>query len=40
MKTIYNRIKSIFNAAKNKKEQIKCNYPNNYYGDQHCQPKL
>ena len=40
MKKIYNRMKSIFNVAKNKKEQIKCNYSNNYYGDQYCQPKI
>ncbi|MBL4911236.1 MAG: hypothetical protein JKX78_14645 [Alteromonadaceae bacterium] len=44
MKTIFNYIKSIFNlnqASNNQdsNELVNCNYANNYYGDQYCQPK-
>lgn len=37
MKTIINTVKSIFNSENAKKQTIKCNYADNYYGDQYCQ---
>jgi len=39
MKALLNSIKSLFTANKNSKEFESCNYSNNYYGDQYCQPK-
>lgn len=37
MKNFFNNLKSIFNLFSDKKEVIKCNYSNDYYGDQYCQ---
>lgn len=43
MKSIFNKLKSIFNLnqnqSQNTEEQVSCNYSDNYYGDQYCQPK-
>lgn len=32
-------MKAVLRAKTCKKEQVRCNYSNNYYGDQYCQPK-
>jgi len=37
MKKIINSIKEIFIVNAVKQSALKCNYDNNYYGDQQCQ---
>ncbi|SFC74399.1 hypothetical protein SAMN02745724_02425 [Pseudoalteromonas denitrificans DSM 6059] len=43
MESILNKLKSILNSTiKNNVSEQKdadCNYSNNYYGDQYCQPR-
>ena len=39
MTNIINNIKAIFNSTNGKNDVVKCNYSNNYYGDQYCQIK-
>lgn len=38
MKHIINQIKAAFTSTKSAK--LDCNYTDNYYGDQYCQPKM
>jgi hypothetical protein len=46
MKNTINYIRKAFNLSNsnsnlvnNEKEELSCNYSNNYYGDQYCQAK-
>ena len=39
MQTIINNIKAVFKTTTGKNEVVKCNYSNDYYGDQYCQVK-
>ncbi|WP_263281882.1 hypothetical protein [Colwellia psychrerythraea] len=36
MKNIIEMIKVLLQQTDDKKAEVKCNYPNNYYGDQCC----
>jgi len=40
MKTLIHNIKVFFNYKQHTKALTDCNYGNNYYGDQYCQPKV
>ncbi len=40
MKTIIEKVKSIFSLHINNEESVECNYSDNYYGDQYCQSTL
>lgn len=37
MKNIIKTLKALLHLTVNNKAAVKCNYPNNYYGDQCCQ---
>ena len=39
MKKLIHNIKLALNLEKHEEKSVNCNYSDNYYGDQYCQPE-